>query len=81
VTKHYKKPKKVENCGTVYRKNPRNILFTVRKSPSLFSLISSTMEPEDVSFVKNQKGGDHLKDKDGFVYRRSKCLPLKDKNY
>jgi hypothetical protein len=21
-TKHYKKPKKVENCSTVYRKNP-----------------------------------------------------------
>jgi hypothetical protein len=39
------------------------------------------MEPEDVSFFKNQKGGDHLKDKDGFVYRRSKFLPLRDKNY
>jgi hypothetical protein len=39
------------------------------------------MEPEDMSFVKNQKGGDHLKDKDGYVYRRSKSLPLKDKNY
>ncbi len=22
VTKHYKKPEKVENCGTIYRKNP-----------------------------------------------------------
>jgi hypothetical protein len=39
------------------------------------------MEPEDMSFVKYQKGGDHLKDKDGFVYRQSKSLPLKDKNY
>ncbi len=39
------------------------------------------MELEDVSFVKNQKGGDHLKDKDGYAYRWSKSLPLKDKNY
>jgi hypothetical protein len=39
------------------------------------------MELEDVSFVKNQKGGDHLKDKDGYVYRWSKSLPLKDKTY
>ncbi len=28
VTKHNKKPKKVENSGTVYRKNPQNIFFT-----------------------------------------------------
>jgi hypothetical protein len=79
--KTLQKAEKGRNCGTVYRKNLRYILFTVRKSHGLFSLISSTMEPEDVSFVKNQRGGDHVKDKDGYVYRRSKSLPLKDQNY
>jgi hypothetical protein len=39
------------------------------------------MEPKDMSFVKNKKGGDHLKYKDAYVYRRYKSLPLKDKNY
>jgi hypothetical protein len=39
------------------------------------------MEPEEVTFVKNQKAGDHLKDKDGFVYNRTKSVALKNKSH
>jgi hypothetical protein len=40
------------------------------------------MEPEKVTFVKNQKAGDHIKDKDGFVYTQEQkplelCVPQK----
>jgi hypothetical protein len=31
--------------------------------------------------MTNQKGGDHLKDKHGFVYKQTKSWPLMDKSY
>jgi hypothetical protein len=37
------------------------------------------MEDEDITYVPNRKGGQNLKDKDGYVFTRTKMLPLKDK--
>jgi hypothetical protein len=39
------------------------------------------MEDEDITYVPNRKGGQNLKNKEGFVFTRTKMLPLKDKNY
>jgi hypothetical protein len=39
------------------------------------------MEDEDITYVPNRKGGQNLKDKDGYVFTRTKMLPLKDKSY
>jgi hypothetical protein len=39
------------------------------------------MEDEDITYVPNRKGGQNLKDREAFVFTRTKMLPLKDKNY
>jgi hypothetical protein len=38
------------------------------------------MEKEDITDVPNRKGGQNLKDNECYVYKRTKILPLKDKN-
>ncbi len=39
------------------------------------------MEDEDITHVPNRKGGQNLKDRDGYVFTKTKMMPLKDKNY
>ncbi len=39
------------------------------------------MEKEDITYVLNRKEGQNLKDNEGYIYKRTKTLPLKDKNY
>jgi hypothetical protein len=38
------------------------------------------MEEEDITGVPNRIGGQNLKDIENYVYKRTKTLPLKDKN-
>jgi hypothetical protein len=39
------------------------------------------MGDEYITYVPNRKEGQNLKDKEGYVFTRTKMLPLKDKNY
>jgi hypothetical protein len=52
VTKHYKKPKKVDNCGTVNGKNPQNIFFT----EILYKVRNLLTATCTVLYMKNSEG-------------------------
>jgi hypothetical protein len=64
------------NC---HIKNPRKFLVNRTNLSAYSTLISSSMEPEHVTFVKNRKVSDHHED--GIVYKRDKFWPLKDNSY